>query len=153
MTDHIRKHIELKAPIARVWRALTDHEEFGTWFRVKLDGPFVPGQDATGRITHPGYEHVKWRATVVRMEEPHLFSYTWHPYAVDPDKDYSSETPTLVEFTLEERDGGTTLLTITESGFDTLPDNRRVEALRMNEGGWTAQVHNIRAHIEGPRDE
>ncbi|WP_044560524.1 SRPBCC family protein [Azospirillum sp. B4] len=152
MADSIRKHIELKAPIQRVWRALTNHEEFGAWFRVKLEGPFVPGQEARGRITHPGYEHVVWRATIVAMEEPRLFSFTWHPYAVDPDKDYSGETPTLVEFRLEPRDTGT-LLTITESGFDTLPDHRRVEALRMNEGGWTAQAYNIRAHVDGPADE
>ena len=84
MNDRIEKRIELKAPVARVWRALTDHREFGEWFRVKLEGPFVPGQVARGQITYPGYEHVKWEAVVEKMEPEKLFSFTWHPYLVDP---------------------------------------------------------------------
>src|SRR5437899_1549828 len=88
MTDRIEKTIELKAPVSRVWRALTDHREFGTWFRVRLDGPFVPGQVSRGHITYPGYEHVKWEATVQRMEPERLFSFTWHPYAIDTAVDY-----------------------------------------------------------------
>ncbi len=116
MNDRIEKRLELKAPPARVWRALTDYREFGAWFRVKLDGPFVPGQPAEGQITHPGYEHVRWKAVVQKMEPERLFSFTWHPYAIDPAVDYSGETPTLVEFRLEPtRDG--TLLLLTESGF------------------------------------
>src|ERR1700722_1766493 len=95
--DRIEKNIELKAPIARVWRALTDHREFGEWFRVKLDGPFVPGEISRGHITYPGYEHMKWEAVVQKMEPERLFSFTWHPYGVDPNVDYSRETPTLVE--------------------------------------------------------
>jgi uncharacterized protein YndB with AHSA1/START domain len=82
--DRIEKAIELKAPIARVWRALTDHEEFGQWFRVRLEGPFAPGQVTRGRITHPGYEHLKWEAVAQKMEPERLFSFAWHPYAVDP---------------------------------------------------------------------
>lgn len=147
MSDKIEKTVELKAPIDKVWRALADHEQFGTWFRVKLDGPFAPGAVSTGHMTYPGYEHLKWNATVMAMEEPRLFSFTWHPYAVDPDKDYSGETPTLVEFRLEPIAGGTRL-TLVESGFDALPDERRDEAMRMNEGGWTEQVRNIRDHVE-----
>ena len=107
MTDRIEENIELKAPIERVWRALTDHDEFGTWFRVKLDGPFVPGELSTGYITYPGYEHIKWRAKIERMEPPRYFSFRWHPFAIDPDIDYSQETPTLVEFRLELIPGGT----------------------------------------------
>jgi uncharacterized protein YndB with AHSA1/START domain len=146
MDNRIEKRIELKAPIARVWRALTDHREFGQWFRVKLEGPFVPGQASRGRITYPGYEHLKWEAVVQKMEPPKLFSFTWHPYAVDPDKNYSKETPTLVEFRLEEIPGGTLLL-LTESGFDKIPDERRLEAFRSNEGGWTQQMKNIEAYV------
>ena len=101
MTDRIEKRIELKAPISRVWRALTDYREFGEWFRVKLEGPFQPGQVSRGHITYPGYEHLKWEAVVQAMEPERLFSFTWHPYAVDPKIDYSQETPTLVEFRLE----------------------------------------------------
>ena len=109
MEDRIEKRIELKAPVSRVWRALTDHREFGEWFRVKLDGPFVPGQISRGQITYPGYEHVKWEAVVQKMEPERLFSFTWHPYAIDPKIDYSKETPTLVEFRLEKTASGTLL--------------------------------------------
>ncbi len=144
--DRIEKRIELKAPLSRVWRALTDHREFGLWFRVKLDGPFVPGQVSCGWITYPGYEHLKWEAVVQKMEPEKLFSFTWHPYAVDPKMDYSKEPPTLVEFRLEETKGGT-LLTVTESGFDKIPAGRRPEAFRMNEGGWTEQMKNIERHV------
>jgi len=147
MSDKIEKVIELEAPIERVWRALADHEQFGTWFRVRLDGPFEPGQVSRGHITYPGYEHLRWEARIVKMEEPRSFSFTWHPYAVDPDKDYSGETPTLVEFTLEPIAGGTRL-TVVESGFDAIPDERREEAMRMNEGGWEEQVRNIKDHVE-----
>lgn len=144
--DRIEKRIELKAPLSRVWRALTDYREFGLWFRVKLDGPFVPGQISRGWITYPGYEHLKWEAVVQKMEPERLFSFTWHPYAVDPQVDYSNEPPTLVEFRLEETPGGT-LLTVTESGFDKIPAGRRPQAFRMNEGGWTEQMKNIASHV------
>ncbi|MEZ2127273.1 MULTISPECIES: SRPBCC family protein [unclassified Sinorhizobium] len=147
MTDRIEKNIELKAPVERVWRALTDHNEFGEWFRVKLDGPFIPGQVATGRILYPGYEHLKWEARIQRMDAPKLFSFTWHPYAVDADVDYSKEPPTLVEFRLEPSPNGT-FLTIVESGFDALPPGRKSIALRMNDEGWTGQSENIRTYVE-----
>jgi len=147
MNDRIEKVIDLKAPVARVWRALTDHEEFGTWFRVRLDGPFVPGQVSRGHITYPGYEHLRWEAVVQKMEPERLFSFTWHPYAVDPKADYTQESPTLVEFTLEQIATGTRLRVV-ESGFDRLPAHRRDEAFRMNEGGWSAQAENIARHVE-----
>ena len=146
METKIEKRIELKAPIARVWRALTGFREFGDWFRVAIEGPFVPGQPARGRILHPGYEHVIWQVVIQKMESERLFSFTWHPYAVDPNTDYSHETPTLVEFGLEETAAGT-LLTLTESGFEKIPAHRRAEALRMNEGGWTQQMKNIENHV------
>jgi len=146
MTDAVRKQIELKAPPARVWRALTNHEEFGQWFRVKLDGPFVPGEVSIGHVTYPGYEHLVWRATVKEMKPEKVFSFTWHPHAIDPKTDYSKEVPTLVEFRLEPRNGGT-LLTVTESGFDRLPKHRRREAFRGNEGGWEIQMQNIAEHV------
>src|SRR5687768_5070355 len=119
MNDRIEKRIELKAPVSRVWRALTDYREFGEWFRVKLEGPFIVGQVSRGQVTYPGFEHVKWEATVQKMEPERLFSFTWHPYAVDPQVDYSQEPPTLVEFRLEKTRGGT-LLTVAESGFDKI---------------------------------
>jgi len=147
MEDRIEKRIELKAPVSRVWRALTDYREFGEWFRVKLDGPFVPSQVSRGHITYPGYEHLKWEAVVQQMEPERLFSFTWHPYAIDPEKDYSEETPTLVEFRLEKTASGGTLLVLTESGFDKIPSARRLEAWRANDGGWTEQVKNIERYV------
>jgi uncharacterized protein YndB with AHSA1/START domain len=147
MSGRIEKTIELKAPISRVWRALTDHREFGSWFRVRLDGPFVPGQLSRGQITYPGYEHVQWEAVIQKMEPERLFSFTWHPYAVDPNRDYSAEPPTLVEFTLEETATGT-LLRVVESGFDKLPAARRQDAFPRNEAGWGIQIGNIARHVE-----
>jgi uncharacterized protein YndB with AHSA1/START domain len=146
MDNKIEKKIELNAPIARVWRALTDHREFGEWFRVALEGPFVVGQTTRGHITWPGYEHLVWEAVVQKMEPERLFSFTWHPYAVDPAVDYSSEPPTLVEFRLEKTPTGT-LLIVTESGFENVPAHRRAEAFRMNDNGWMQQIKNIENYV------
>jgi uncharacterized protein YndB with AHSA1/START domain len=141
-TDRIEKKVVLRAPRSRVWRAITSAEEFGEWFRVNLEGPFVEGSWVRGKITHPGYEHVTMEVQVERIEPETYFAYRWHPYAVDPTVDYSSEPTTLVEFRLEETDGGT-LLTIVESGFDQVPFARRAEAFRMNDRGWAGQARNI----------
>jgi uncharacterized protein YndB with AHSA1/START domain len=124
MNDRIEKRMELKAPVSRVCRALTDYREFGVWFRVKLEGPFVAGQVSRGQITYPGYEHIKWEAVVQKMEPERLFSFTW-PHAksfgqASYSGDYSKEPTTLVEFRLEKTPSGT-LLTVTESGFETSP--------------------------------
>jgi uncharacterized protein YndB with AHSA1/START domain len=147
-TDRIEKEILLRAPRSRVWRALTNAEEFGTWFRVKLEGSFAVGESIKGRITHPGYEHAIMELTVARMEAEELFSYRWHPYDVDPKNDFSSEPTTLVELRLKDVEGGT-LLTVVESGFDRLPAGRRDEAFRMNSAGWSSQLENIRRHVAG----
>jgi uncharacterized protein YndB with AHSA1/START domain len=144
--DRIEKQIELKASVSRVWRALTDYREFGEWFRVKLEGPFVVGQVAGGFITWPGYEHLRMEVVVQKIEPERFFSYTWHPYAIDPKVDYSKETPTLVEFTLEKSANGT-LLKVIESGFDKIPSERRAEAFRMNENGWAQQLKNIEGYV------
>jgi uncharacterized protein YndB with AHSA1/START domain len=144
--DRIEKQIELRAPVSRVWRALTDYREFGEWFRVKLESPFAVGEISRGHITYPGYEHVKWEVAVQKIEPERLFSFTWHPYAVDTKVDYSGETPTLVEFRLEKTANGT-LLRLTESGFDKIPSDRRPEAFRRNDGGWTEQMKNIENHV------
>lgn len=148
--DRIEKQIELKAAVSRVWRALTDYREFGEWFRVKLEGPFVVGQVSRGYITYPGYEHVRWEAVVQKMEPERLFSFTWpHPKSFDKAEytgEYSKEPTTLVEFRLEKTTNGT-LLVVTESGFDKLPEDRRLEAFRRNEGGWTEQMKNIEKYV------
>jgi uncharacterized protein YndB with AHSA1/START domain len=149
MSDRIEKTIDLKAPVARVWKALTDHEEFGQWFRVRLDRPFKAGEVTRGHITYPGYEHLRWEAVVEKIEPERCFCFSWHPYAVDPNADYSGETPTLVEFTLEPIATGTRLR-IVESGFDRLPPHRRDEAFRMNDRGWSIQTGNLAQHVETP---
>jgi uncharacterized protein YndB with AHSA1/START domain len=145
-TDRIEKRIELKAAPARVWRALTDHREFGAWFGVKLEGPFAPGQRSRGQITYPGYEHVALEAWVEKMEPERLFSFRWHPYAIDPKVDFSKEPTTLVEFTLEKAGSGT-LLQVVETGFERIPHGRRAEAFRMNDSGWAEQMANIEKHV------
>jgi uncharacterized protein YndB with AHSA1/START domain len=145
-TDRIEKKIELTAPIGRVWKAITDYQEFGQWFRAKLETPFIPGKVIRGRITYPGYEHLTFEVTIEKMEPERLFSLRWHPNAIDPKKDYSSEPTTLVEFKLEKIATGT-LLTLTESGFDQIPAERRAEAFRNNSGGWEIQMKNIDAHV------
>ena len=146
MENRIEKRIELKAPVSRVWRALTDHREFGQWFRVEIDAPFIAGQPSSGHLKVAGYEHLRWQVVIQKMEPEKLFSFTWHPYAIDPQQDYSGETPTLVEFRLEPIADGT-LLRVTESGFEKLPAGRRAEAFRMNDGGWSAQLRNIETHV------
>jgi uncharacterized protein YndB with AHSA1/START domain len=147
-TDRIEKKLVLRAPRSRVWRALTDAREFGQWFGVELQGAFAVGERLVGKITTPGYDHLTMELTVEQMEEERLFSYRWHPYAIDPSVDYSSEPTTRVELRLEEVPGGTEL-TVVESGFDAIPEARRAEAYRMNEGGWAAQVENVRRHVAG----
>lgn len=145
-TDRIEKQIELKAPVSRVWRAITDHREFGEWFKVELGSPFIPGKTTLGRITHPGYENLVMEVFVESMEPERFFSFRWHPYAIDPNVDYSGEQATLVEFRFEPTPAGT-LLVVSESGFDALPAARRDEAFRMNERGWTGQLKNIERHV------
>ena len=145
-TDRIEKKILLKAPRSRVWRALTDAVEFGKWFGVIMAGPFSPGARLTGKITHPGYEDAPFEITIERMDAERLFSYRWHPYAHDPKVDYSPEPTTLVVFELQEQGGGT-LLTVVESGFDRIPLARRAEAYRMNDQGWAEQMKSIERHV------
>jgi len=147
MTDFIEKQITLRAPVERVWRAITDAEQFGQWFMVDLETPFRLNELTCGRIRVPGYENVRWEAKVVALEAPRLFALEWHPYAVDPEVDYSSEPPTRVEFRLEPAGEGTRL-TIVESGFDALPPGRRAEALPRNTEGWTHQIRNIEAYVD-----
>jgi uncharacterized protein YndB with AHSA1/START domain len=148
-TNSIEKKVLLRAARSRVWRAIANAEEFGQWFRVRLEGAFAPGATVRGTLTHPGYEHLNFELFVERIEPEGYFAYRWHPYAIDPAVDYSDEPTTLVEFRLEDADGGT-LLTIVESGFDQIPAGRRAEAFRMNEGGWTEQAKNIELHVARP---
>jgi uncharacterized protein YndB with AHSA1/START domain len=145
-TDRIEKNVELRAPRSRVWRAISNAKEFGTWFRMNVDGEFTEGAKLRGRITHPGYEHVTVDLFVENMEPERYFSYRWHPNALDSSVDYSAEPTTLVEFILEEIEGGTAV-TIIESGFDKLPASRRDEAFRSNGNGWTGQIKNLVQYV------
>jgi uncharacterized protein YndB with AHSA1/START domain len=145
-TDRIEKKMVLRAPRSRVWRALTNVDEFNAWFGVKLEGPFEAGKCVRGKITHPGFEHHTMEIDVARIEPERHFSYRWHPYAIDLAVDYSKETPTLVSFDLADAEGGT-VLTIVESGFDAIPLARRKKAYEMNDGGWSQQLESIRKHV------
>jgi len=149
-TDRIEREVLLKAPRARVWRALSNAEEFGDWFGVALKGKrFVAGERVQGQITYPGYEHLVLDVLIVQVEPERLLSFRWHPGAVDPAVDYAQEPTTLVEFELKAVEGGT-LLRLVESGFDKIPVSRRQEAFRMNSGGWDEQVQRIAKHVATP---
>jgi uncharacterized protein YndB with AHSA1/START domain len=147
-TDRIEKVLDLRAPRSRVWRALSDADEFAKWFGVKLDGGFAEGATVNGDVTHSDGRHLcTIEMQIQRIEAERYFSYRWHPYSVDATYDYSVEPTTLVEFTLEETEGGTRV-TIVESGFDQIPLARRAEAFRMNTGGWDGQGRNLAKHVE-----
>lgn len=156
-SDRIEKEIMLRAPRPRVWRALTNSQEFGTWFGATFDGPFIPGSVCRGVIAptkvdaavaqmQQPYASMPIEITIDRIEPERLFSFRWHPYAIDQNVDYSAEPMTLVEFVLEEVPGGT-LLKITESGFDRVPVERRATAFTANEGGWTMQMSLIEKYL------
>jgi uncharacterized protein YndB with AHSA1/START domain len=145
-SDRIEKKFTVNAPRSRVWRALADEKEFGTWFRMSFDRPFAEGATVVARLTHPGMEHVTLDLVIERIKPESYFSYRWHPYAIDPKSDYSKEPMTLVEFTLEEVKDGTAV-TIVESGFDRIPLARRAEAFRMNGKGWDGQAKNLARHV------
>lgn len=145
-SDRIEKHVVVNAPRSRVWRAISTAKEFGEWFRVDLEGEFAEGTTVIGRLTHPGYEHVTMALLIQRIEPERYFSYRWHPDAVDASVDFTDEPTTLVEFIVEEGADGT-VVTIVESGFDQIPLDRRAEAFRMNDKGWTDQIRNLADHV------
>ncbi len=156
-TDRIEKKILLHAPLARVWRALSDSTEFGSWFGMRFNGPFAPGARMTGVImpttvnaevakAQQKYEGLPFEITIDKMEHERLFSFRWHPGAVDPAIDYSQEPTTLVAFSLEEVADGI-LLTVTESGFDQIPLERRAKAFAQNEQGWSMVVKLVEEYL------
>ena len=146
-TDRLERKILLKAPRSRVWRALSNAEEFGAWFGVDFKGSaFVAGKAVKGRITYPGYEHLVMEVFVERIVPERLLSWRWHPAAIDTAVDYSQEPTTLVVFELEDAQGGV-MLSVVESGFDSIPEARRATAFRMNSSGWEEQMKNIQGHV------
>ena len=159
--DRIEKHVGLRAPLDRVWRAISDAEEFGRWFGVRFDGPFIAGQSVGAAIAPTTVDdevarrqepHAGTRSTwqIVAVEPQRRFAYRWHPYAVDPGRDYDQEPTTLVEFTLSETDDGV-LLTIVESGFESLPRARRDDSFDANAEGWAIQTDLVRRYVENAR--
>ena len=147
-TDRIEKQITLDSPRSRVWRALTEVEQFNTWFGVSLVTPFVPGTEVSGQLKIRGYEHVTMTIWIETMEPERFFSFRWHPYAIEAGVDYSAEPTTLVSFTLEDAGAGTQL-SIVESGFDAIPESRRAKAFAMDSNGWSGQAENIRKFLAG----
>jgi uncharacterized protein YndB with AHSA1/START domain len=156
-TDRIEKKILLRAPRKRIWRALSDSREFGHWFGLKFDGPFVPGTGITGVLSpttvdpdvgaaQKSHEGLPFEIVIEQMEPERLFSFRWHPFAIEAGVDYSSEPMTLVAFKLEEAEGGV-MLTVTESGFDQIPLERRAKAFTANEGGWGMMVKVIEKYL------
>jgi uncharacterized protein YndB with AHSA1/START domain len=145
-TDRIEKQVNLDAARSRVWRALTDVAQFNTWFGTSLTSPFAAGAEVSGKFANPKYEHLTMTIWIETMEPERLFSFRWHPYAIEAGVDYSAEPTTLVSFTLEEAGHGTRL-TIVESGFDAIPESRRVKAFSMNSNGWTSQTENLRKFL------
>ncbi len=156
-TDRIEKHVFLAAPMSRVWRAISDPQEFGSWFGMKIDGSFTPGAKLTGFIVgtkvdeevakaQKQHEGLPFHILIEQVQPNRLFSYRWHPFAIDRNKDYSQEPTTLVEFKLEETAGGVNL-TIVESGFDQIPLERRAKAFEANSGGWGKQIELIQKYL------
>ena len=147
-TDRIEKLVNLDVPRSRVWRALSDVKQFNAWFGAALTGEFAPGAEVSGNLTGKNWEHVTMTIWIEAMEPERLFSFRWHPYAIEPGVDYSAEPTTLVTFTLEDAPGGTRL-TIAESGFDAIPAARRAKAFSMNSAGWDGQARNIQKFLAG----
>jgi uncharacterized protein YndB with AHSA1/START domain len=146
-TDRIERKILLKAPRSRVWRALSNAEEFGAWFGVDFKGKaFAAGRPVKGQVTYPGYEHLVMEVFIERIVPERLLSWRWHPAAIDPSVDYSPEPTTLVIFELQDVEGGVEL-SVVESGFDEIPAARRATAFRLNASGWDEQLVNIEKHV------
>ena len=156
-TDRIQKNIVLRASRERIWRAISDAKQFGTWFGVEFEGDFVVGSHLKGRIvptkvdadiakTQEAYSGMAFEIFVERIEPMRVLAFRWHPYAVEPGRAFSTEPTTLVTFVLENAPGGISL-TITESGFDQIPLERRAEAFMENEKGWAAQTQLIQKYL------
>lgn len=144
--DTIVKIVEIKAPVSRVWQALTDHRQFGKWFCVDLNEPFVPGSRSTGLTTYPGYEGHEWLAQIETMEPETLFALHWHHEDIELSLPPAQQPTTRVEFRLEAINDGKRL-TITESGFAALPETKRIEAIRLNTQGWDIQAQQITDYV------
>ena len=144
--DKSEKVVDIQAPVSRVWQAITDHEQFGEWFFVRLDQPFEVGKVTTGQVTYPGHEDMKWTSTTEVLEHESLFVFSWPPGDMDPDTEYGEDAKVFVEFKFEATDQGTRL-TITESGFLQFPEPKRLEILRGNTEGWNIQAENISNYV------
>lgn len=145
-SDRIERQVFLKAPRSRVWRALTDSSQFGEWFGIRADAPFTAGARVRAVVTHPQYKDLAFDMMIEEVVPEHLFSWRWHPNAIDGARDYSAEPTTLVAFRLEDAPGGT-LVKVVESGFDAVPAERRLDAYRGNTQGWDHQMNAIKDYV------
>ncbi|NRR31128.1 SRPBCC family protein [Oxalobacteraceae bacterium] len=146
-TDRIERSILINASRERVWRAISNAEEFGAWFGADLSGQvFKPGERTRGPMPMDGCVH-NFEILIDRIEPQNTLSFKWHPYAVEPGVDYSSEEATLVTFTLADAPDNAILLTVVETGFDKVPQHRRAKAFEMHQGGWEAQLRNVARHV------
>ena len=147
MFNSIQKQVVIKSNMENVWKSLVDYQEFGTWFKAKFETPFSKGETSRGYMTEPGYDNIKIEITIQEMIPESRFSYQWHPFAVDPDYDYSQDEKTTVTFSLT-KDGYATILHVKEVGFFKLPQGRRLKSYQMNEEGWGIQMENIKNYLE-----
>ena len=148
MENQIERIVELTAPVERIWLALTDHKEFGSWFRLSLDNAFKLGEVTFGVVTFPGHEGLPFWARVETMDKPHQFSFIWPmDETVQPDDPHLDRKTTLVEFILEPAGKGSKLI-VRESGFEKLPEGKQLQKFRDNNYGWEAQTKHIREHVE-----
>lgn len=156
-TDRIEKKVLLRASRDRVWHAISDSAQFGSWFGMEFDGPFIAHTRLTGRIIpttvdpetaklQQPYAGKPVEIVVDRIEPMRRFAFRWHPFAINPQVDYSKEPMTLILFELADVADGI-LLTITESGFDKIPLERRALAFAADEGGWEKQTQLIRKYL------
>ena len=153
MTDgplRIDRTIDIKAPPERVWRALTDAAELATWFQVRIEGDISPGADVWMTSVNPEHAGMRWPVRIVELTRPRRVVWQWHPGAIDPAVDYSTETPTTVTFTLEPSGQGTRL-TVSETGFELIPLARRAKAYADNVEGWTMVTVWLQQHVEATR--
>lgn len=156
-TDRIEKQILLRAPRERVWHAIADSTQFGKWFGVSVQGPFVQGQRVSGRIVPTSVDpevakmQEPWTGMacdfyIERVEPMSRLSFRWHPGGEEVSPDAPQDQMTTVTFELKDEPGGV-LLTITETGFDRVPLERRAKAFADNEGGWEMQTRLIEKYL------
>ena len=154
-TDQIQKEILLRAPLHRVWDAISDSAQFGAWFGAAFEGPFVAGTRVQGKIVpttvdpevakaQEEFDGMPFACQIEAVEPMTRLAFRWNP-TIDGAGGLDGPT-TLVTFELEEASGGTRLR-VTESGFDSVPLAERAATFARNAEGWEAQAHMIQTYL------